>query len=118
LLKLRELQDETGGFKAFVPFPVVGYGPSGEVDGLDALRTMAISRLVLDNFEHIKVFWPIWGMKLSQLALSYGADDFDGTVGQYQVVNQNGVSIETLRSLIIGAGFTPVQRNARYQYIN
>ncbi|MFA5863672.1 MAG: CofH family radical SAM protein [Phycisphaerae bacterium] len=115
LLMLRDLQDKTGGFVAFVPLPVVGYGKLKEVDGLDAIRTLAMSRLVLDNFEHIKVFWPIWGQKLSQLALSYGADDFDGTVGEYKIVDQTGISVERLKGLIEQAGFTAVERDGRYK---
>lgn len=110
LMKLRELQDRTGGFKAFVPLPVVGYKGAAGVDGVGALRTLAMSRLVLDNFEHIKVFWPIWGAKLSQLALSYGADDFDGTVGSYKIVDREGMDVETLRGLILQAGYRPVER--------
>jgi aminodeoxyfutalosine synthase len=117
LIKLRELQDRTKGFKAFVPLPVVGYQGMEGVDGMEALRTLAISRLVLDNFEHIKVFWPIWGAKLSQLALSYGADDFDGTVGSYKIINQNGLDVETLKDLILQAGFKPVERDSRYERI-
>jgi len=118
LESLRRLQDQTGGFNAFVPFPVIGYGSLEGVDGLDSLRTLAVSRLILDNFEHIKVFWPIWGMKLSQLALSYGADDFDGTVGIYKIVDQAGISAEKVKELIKQAGFVPTERDGRYAKVN
>jgi aminodeoxyfutalosine synthase len=117
LVKLRELQDETGGFTAFVPLPVVGYGPLGGVDGLDALRTLALSRLVLDNVEHVKVFWPIWGMKLAQLALSYGADDLDGTVGDYKIVDRPGSTAGQIRETILQAGLHPAERDGRYNIL-
>ncbi len=112
---LKQLQDRTNGFIAFVPLPVVGYGKLTGIDGLDALRTIALCRIVLDNFEHIKVFWPIWGLKLSQLALNYGADDFDGTVGEYKIVDQAGLSPAKLTTLITEAGWEPVERNGRYE---
>lgn len=115
---LRELQDQTRGFAAFVPLPVVGYGKLAGVDGLDALRTLALSRLVLDNFDHIKVFWPIWGMKLAQLALSYGADDFDGTVGEYKIVDQAGMPVDRVTETIRQAGCRPVERDGAYNTVN
>jgi aminodeoxyfutalosine synthase len=108
IFRIRDLQEKTGGFSAFVPFPVRGFGTLSEIDGLDALRTLAMSRILLDNVEHIKVFWPIWGLKLTQLALSYGADDVDGTVQEYKIVEQNGLCAEDLQSLIREAGFEPV----------
>jgi aminodeoxyfutalosine synthase len=115
LLLLKRLQEETHGFDAFVPLPVVGYGKLKGIDGLDALRTLAISRNVLDNFDHIKVFWPIWSLKLSQLALSYGADDFDGTVGEYKIVDQSGIPSTRVVALIQEAGFEAAERNGRYE---
>lgn len=117
LLLLKKLQDQTGGFDAFVPLPVVGYGKITGINGLDALRTLALSRIILDNFDHVKVFWPIWGVKMSQLALSYGADDFDGTVGEYKIVDQPGIDPEKVINLIREAGFEARERNGRYEII-
>jgi len=114
LQRIKDLQGETNGFSAFVPLPVVGFGPITGVDGLDAIKTLALSRLVLDNVEHVKVFWPIWGLKLAQLALNYGADDVDGTVGEYKIVDRAGISIEQIQSMIRQAGFTPVERGGDY----
>jgi len=84
---------------------------------IDDLRTVAVSRLILDNVDHIKTFWIMHGLKLSQLALHWGADDIDGTVTQYQIVeskDHSAVSAESLRQLITEAGFTPVERNSLY----
>ncbi len=114
---LKQLQNRTGGFKAFVPLPVVGYGKLTGIDGLNALRTLALSRIILDNFDHIKVFWPIWGLKLSQLGLSYGADDFDGTVGEYKIVDQPGLLPTKMITLINEAGFEAVERRGQYEMV-
>lgn len=84
LLMLRELQDKTGGFDAFIPllFKAANNPMSylGEVDSIEVLKTFAISRIVLDNFPHIKSYWPMLGKELCQLTLLYGADDIDGTI--------------------------------------
>jgi len=87
---------------------------------IDDLRTVAVSRLILDNVEHIKTFWIMHGLKLSQLALHWGADDIDGTVTQYQIVeskDHSAVSAGSLRQLITEAGFTPVERDSLYRPI-
>ncbi len=114
LLAIKRLQERTRGFSAFVPLPVVGFGGLEGVDGLDSLRTLAVSRLVLDNIDHIKVFWPIWGTKLAQLGLSYGADDIDGTVGDYKVVDRKGMPVSAIKELIEQAGFVATERDGRY----
>src|SRR5262249_36987698 len=82
LIRLRELQDETGGFQTFIP---LAFHPDNtnlshipKASGLVDLRTMAVSRLVLDSFPHIKAYWVMLGIKTAQLALSFGADDLDG----------------------------------------
>jgi aminodeoxyfutalosine synthase len=117
LLRLRNLQDETNGFLSFLPLPVVDFKDRA-LDGLSALKTLAVSRLVLDNFPHIKVFWPLWTLKLAQLGLSYGADDLDGTVGQYKIVesdhSENVITPETVQQVIRQAGFEPVERRGDY----
>lgn len=116
LLKLRELQEETGGFDCFVPLvfhpkntqiSVVPISPQ------EILKTIAISRLVLDNFEHVKAYWITLGESLAQIALSYGADDFDGTVFGERIHHDagalvpSGLSESRLKALILGAGWEP-----------
>lgn len=119
LFRLRRLQDETGRFLSFLPIPVVDFHDR-PIDGIDALKTLAISRLILDNIAHIKVFWPIWTAKLAQLALSYGADDLDGTVGDYKIVDQkqsasqNLICPDNIRQLIAQADLKPIERTGDY----
>jgi len=119
LLQLRTLQSQTGGFQSFLPIPVVDFNDK-YVGGIDALKTLAISRLVLDNIDHIKVFWPIWTPKLAQLALGYGADDLDGTVVRYRIVDPHhtgvieGMPGDRICHMIEAAGYEPVERDGRY----
>ncbi|MBI4871873.1 MAG: hypothetical protein HY814_09940 [Candidatus Riflebacteria bacterium] len=125
LLRLRALQDETGGFQAFIP---LAFHPENTAlshlagpSGLDALRTMAVSRLLLDNFGHVKAYWVQLGADLAQVALHYGADDVDGTVVDERVthaagaLSSRGLSRSRLVSLIREAGFIPVQRDTLYR---
>ena len=123
LLKLRKLQDESlaagaGHFQCFVPLPYTTSGGSGAPNALEDLRTIAISRLLLDNIDHVKAFWPMLGTGLAQVALCFGADDLDGTVQQYSIVSGPGAShpqslpIDQLRQLISDTGRTPTQRLA------
>ncbi len=91
LLKLRKLQDISlakynCGFQCFVPLPFVKVSVSGMLNAIDILKTIAISRLMLDNIDHIKAFWPMMGIGLAQTALCFGADDLGGTVGRYEIV--------------------------------
>lgn len=125
LLALREAQDETGGFRSFIP---LAYHPEnnrmgklGWTLGIDDLKTLAISRLLLDNFSHIKAYWIMLTPSLSQIALSYGADDIDGTVIEEKIYHDagaktdNAMTRETLIKLIREAGREPVERDAMYK---
>jgi aminodeoxyfutalosine synthase len=126
LMKLRELQDRTGGFQAFIP---LSYHPletemRGQASsGLDDLRTIAVSRIVLDNFPHIKAYWVMLGEKVSQLALLFGADDLDGTVMEEKItysagaVSRRGITEAELVRLIRKAGKRPVRRNSFYKQV-
>ena len=125
LTQLRALQDETGGFTGFIPLPYqpennaipVSYPPTGN----DALRTIAVSRLFLDNFDHLTAYWVGLGMKLAQVALSYGADDLHGTIVEEHIFKMagagggDGQAEAALVKAIREAGKTPVQRNTFYE---
>ena len=115
---LRELQDETGGFTAFIPWYYVPFKTplrGKEATGLEYLRVLAVSRLYLDNFPHLQASWLTPGLKLGQLALFYGCDDMGGTIIEEQVVHDAGSTNEATRrdleNLIVKAGFTPVIRD-------
>jgi aminodeoxyfutalosine synthase len=124
---LRGLQDETGGFTGFVPLP---YQPGNNrlpvtspPTGLDALRVIAVSRIYLDNFDHITAYWVGMGLKLAQVALSYGADDLHGTILEEHIFHMAGAPTPQLQTemdmirAIREAGRTPVQRDTFYQPI-
>jgi aminodeoxyfutalosine synthase len=126
LLRLREQQDETHGFLAFIP---LAFHPgntelAGEASGrtaYDDLRMIAVSRLLLDNIPHIKVFWIMVGLKTAQIALAFGADDVDGTVVEERITHAAGaetpeaLSIAELRAVIAGAGREAVERDTLYR---
>ncbi len=127
LRHLRGLQDETGGFTGFVPLP---YHPDNNKipvkttpTGLDALRTIAVSRVYLDNFDHITAYWVGMGLKLAQVALSYGADDLHGTILEESIFHMAGARTPQLQTemdmirAIRETGRTPVQRNTFYEAI-
>ena len=127
LAQLRALQDETGGFTGFIPLP---YQPENNAipvsqppTGNDALRTIAMSRLFLDNFDHITAYWVGLGMKLAQVALSYGADDLHGTIIEEHIFKMagagggDGQAEAALVKAIREAGKLPVQRNTFYEPI-
>lgn len=127
LRQLRALQDETGGFTGFVPLP---YQPDNNrmavktaPTGLDALRTIAVSRIYLDNFDHITAYWVGMGLKLAQVALSYGADDLHGTILEENIFHMAGARTPQLQTetdmvrAIRETGRTAVQRNTFYQPI-
>jgi aminodeoxyfutalosine synthase len=126
LMRLRKLQDKTGGFQAFIP---LAYHPKntqiagGYTSGIDDLRTIAVSRLVLDNFDHIKAYWVMLGEKISQLALTFGADDVDGTIIEEKITHSAGaltgenLTAEYLSHLIARAGKIPVERNSFYKRV-
>ncbi|MHB8519315.1 MAG: aminofutalosine synthase MqnE [Limisphaerales bacterium] len=125
LRQLRALQDETRGFVGFVPLP---YQPDNNQipvktppTGFDALRTLAVSRIYLDNFDHITAYWVGLGLKLAQVALSYGADDLHGTIIEEKIFHMAGATSPQqqteaeLVKVIREAGRVPVQRNTFYE---
>ena len=127
LRQLRALQDETHGFVGFVP---LAYQPEDNdipvehpPTGFDSLRTLAISRIYLDNFDHITAYWVGLGMKLAQVALSYGADDLHGTIIEEHIFHMAGATSPQLQTeadmvkAIREARRTPVQRNTFYEPI-
>jgi len=130
LCKLRELQDETGGFQTLIP---LAFHPDNTKLGIDRnitkpsgimdLRMIAISRLMLDNFQHIKAYWIMLGIPTAQLALSYGADDIDGTVVHEKIYHDAGsdtpqeLTVKDLRRLIEEAGRVPVERDTLYHEV-
>ncbi len=128
LLQLRSLQDETGGFNAFIP---LAYHPENNYMGLqfhttgtEDLRTIATARLVLDNIPHIKAYWIMITPKLAQVALSFGADDIDGTVVEETIYHMAGADTEQhlsraeLERIVREAGFIPVERDTLYNPIS
>ncbi len=128
LILLRALQAETGGFKCFVP---LAFHPDGNeleacgwTGGIDDLKTIAVSRLMLDNIDHIKAYWISYGIKMAQLGLHYGADDIDGTVHNEQQIYRDAGSttdqstpIVELKRAIAEAGFEPTRRNLLYKVL-
>jgi len=127
LRQLRALQDETRGFVGFVP---LAYHPENNdipvkhpPTGFDSLRTLAVSRIYLDNFDHITAYWVGLGLKLAQVALSYGADDLHGTIIEEHIFHMAGATSPQLQTeadmlkAIREAGRTPVQRNTFYEPI-
>ncbi|MEA2665651.1 MAG: cyclic dehypoxanthinyl futalosine synthase [Candidatus Eremiobacteraeota bacterium] len=118
LAVIRDLQDETGGFTAFIPWYYVPYKTplrGREATGLEYLRVLAVSRLFLDNVPHLQASWLTPGLKLGQLALFYGCDDMGGTIIEEQVVKDAGSTNEATRAqlegIVRGAGFNPVIRD-------
>lgn len=127
LVRLRELQDETGGFLTFIP---LAFDPQNtelahvaRSTGADDLKTIAISRLMLDNFPHIKAFWMMITPPIAQLALRYGADDLDGTIMNYEITHvidqstRQALSMDQLLDMIREAGRVPVERDALYNVV-
>jgi cyclic dehypoxanthinyl futalosine synthase len=115
---MRRLQDETGGFTAFIPWYYVPHKTplkGKEASGLEYLRVLALARLYLDNFAHLQASWLTPGLKLGQLALFYGCDDMGGTILEERVVHDAGSTNEATRKqleeIVIGAGFRPVVRD-------
>jgi len=127
LRQLRALQDETRGFTGFVPLPYQPEDNDIPVEnpptGFDALRTIAVSRIYLDNFDHITAYWVGMGLKLAQVALSYGADDLHGTIIEEHIFHMAGATSPQLQTeaemikAIREADRTPVQRNTFYEPI-
>jgi len=127
LIRLRESQDRTGGFLAFIP---LSFHPANtalcDLDGptgVDDLKNIAVARLMLDNFPHIKAFWIMIGPKLAQISLSFGADDMDGTVIEEKITHMAGARtgqifpVSELKRYIVEAGREPVERDTLYNVI-
>ncbi|SFV89972.1 Gene SCO4494, often clustered with other genes in menaquinone via futalosine pathway [hydrothermal vent metagenome] len=124
MLRLRELQDETGGFNAFIPlvyqrdnnFLKVTDFPTGQ----EILKTYAISRILLDNIPHIKAYWATSTINLALIAQEFGADDLDGTIEKEAIqsaagaASANGMKLDDFVAMIKNAGFTPVERDSLY----
>ena len=127
LRQLRELQDETGGFTGFVPFafepqtPVLAH--IQRASAVEELRNLAVSRIYLDNFDHITAYWVSIGLPLAQLSLSYGVDDLHGTIIEEKIFHMAGAttpqqqSVETLENAIREAGREPRQRDSYYRHV-
>ena len=127
LLLLRSVQDETGGFQAFIPLAF--HNANNRLrklkppTGLDDLKNLAIGRLMLDNIPHIKAYWPMHTPKLSQAALWMGVDDVDGMVVEEHIYHmagaetEQGMSVEELVEFIHHAGRLPVERDALYRTV-
>ncbi|MEW6659447.1 MAG: cyclic dehypoxanthinyl futalosine synthase [Thermodesulfobacteriota bacterium] len=124
LMKIRDLQDRTQGFTSFIPwtFQPGGTALGGEPLGaVEYLRTLAVSRLVLDNVPHLQVSWVTQGPKIAQVALKFGADDFGSTMLEENVVAATGVgfrlSREEIETLVRQAGYEPQVRDHRYSLL-
>jgi aminodeoxyfutalosine synthase len=130
LLQLRDMQDRTGGFDAFIPLKYKSennaLGGIGEVSAIETLRMVAISRLALDNIPHIKAYWPMLGKAVMQMALLFGADDIDGTINDttkiYSMAGAEeqhpSLGVDELCRLVREAGFAPVERDTFYREIH
>jgi len=128
LVRLRELQDETGGFQTFIPLAFhpdnTGLSHIPKASALMDLRTMAVSRLMLDNIPHVKAYWIMLGIGTAQTALWYGADDLDGTVRHELIYHDAGaetpeiLSVDEIRRLIVEAGREPVERDTLYHRVD
>ena len=127
LVRLRELQDETNGFQVFIPLAFhpdnTGLAHIKKPSAIADLRTMAVSRLMLDNFPHLKAYWIMLGIGTAQTALAYGADDLDGTVRHELIYHDAGattpevLSVEEIQRLIRETGREPVERDTLYRRV-
>ncbi|WP_406285750.1 aminofutalosine synthase MqnE [Embleya sp. NBC_00896] len=136
VIRLRELQDETGGFQVFIPLRYQHdfhdskdgivrnrlQARTNMATGAEALKVFAVSRLMFDNVPHVKCFWVMHGLATAQLALNHGADDLDGSVVEYKITHDaddfgtpNKMTRDDLLELIRDAGFRPVERNTLYE---
>jgi aminodeoxyfutalosine synthase len=128
MARLRRLQDETGGFQVFIP---LAFHPEHNMigkaypkpTGFDGLRTYAVARLFLDNFDHLKAYWVMIGERLAQTALAFGVDDLDGTVLEERIYHMagaetpQGLTEPALHRLILAAGRVPVERDSLYRVL-
>jgi len=131
LFTLRDLQDETKGFQAFMLFPFhpehTELGKTYHLQRVGAwedMKMLALSRLVLDNIDHVKAFWIMLTLPIAQLALGFGADDLDGTIGKEKIIHaagartNTGITREALQQLIRETGYEPVERDTFYRAVN
>ncbi len=127
ILRLRALQDKTNGLMSYIP---LAYHPDnnkleklGAPSGVDAMKNVAVGRLLLDNVPHVKAYWIMLGIKPAQLALSFGANDLDGTVTWERIYHMAGAQTPEemtegrLREIILEAGRTPIERDAFYNHV-
>ena len=127
LRQLRELQDETGGFTGFVPF---AFEPQTTIlahvkpaSAVEQLRNLAVSRIYLDNFDHLTAYWVSMGLPLAQVSLSYGVDDLHGTIMEEKIFHMAGAktpqeqTVATLEHVIREAGREPMQRDSYYRHL-
>lgn len=128
LERLRALQDEAPGFDAFIPLKYHSRGnrlsEAGECSVEDDLRMIAISRLFLDNIPHIKAYWVSYGKATTEMALAFGADDIDGTIGDttkiYSMaggIDRPTMSVEELEAMVESMGYTPIERDSHYNRV-
>lgn len=127
LLRLRALQDETGGFQTFIPLKFHNehnrLAGLYEASAVEVLRTYAVSRLMLDNIPHLKAYWPMLGVQVAQASLAWGVDDLDGTVREERIYHMAGattpqaLSRQDLITLIRDAGRVPVERDTLYHVV-
>ena len=124
--RLRELQDRTGGFQVFIPLAFqkennpLGHLKRPGPGGVDALKTLAVARIYLDNFANIKAYWVMLGLKTAQVALSFGVNDLDGTVVEEKIGHDAGAATpqtmgrDDIVALVRTAGRVPVERDTLY----
>lgn len=127
LLRLRELQDETGGFVSFIPLAFQPWEAPAmklpETSGFDDLKAIAVARLLLDNFPHVKSYWIMISPRLAQVGLSFGADDIDGTVTEEKIAHDAGartpqaMTVHELVRLVREAGRRPVERDTVFNVV-
>lgn len=127
MIRLRDLQDKTGGFNAFIPLVYQMENNflkvKEAITSHEILKTMAISRILLDNIPHLKAYWVTSTVKLALVAQEYGANDLDGTIEKESIQSAagaksaNGMQIDTFVDLIKNSGFSPVERDSIYNEI-
>lgn len=127
LLTLRQLQDETGGFQAFIPFPFhpenTGLSDLKRTTAWEDLKMLAISRLMLDNFDHVKAFWIMLTVPIAQISMGFGIDDLDGTVVEEKILHAAGaktaigISKQDIIAFIRETGNIPVERDTLYREV-
>jgi aminodeoxyfutalosine synthase len=124
MLRLRDLQDKTGGFNAFIPLVYQKENNFLKVEkfltGQEILKTYAVARILLDNIPHIKAYWAASTINLALIAQEFGADDMDGTIEKESIqsaagaASSAGMKLDDFVAMIKNAGFTPVERDSLY----